>query len=124
MIRTVSIPRNVSRLGIVQSGAGGNAGNYLFDSDGLSNDPQLAPYLQGLTPAQLQTALSPDPTGELQYQQTLSSFNAYINSGLNCDGTNCGANIPQNPLGLPSIPTWVWWAGVGLTAAVLLAPRR
>jgi hypothetical protein len=60
--------------------------------------------------------LTPDPTGELTLAQSIASHNAYIGAGLNCDGTNCGANLPQ-PF---SIPMWAWIAGGGLLATILL----
>jgi hypothetical protein len=106
-------------MGLVTAGSGGSAYNYSFDADGLSNDPQLAYNLQSLTPQQLQTALNPDPTGELTYQQTLAVNNQYISSGLNCDGTDCGTTIP-NPSLFPSIPTWLWLVGGGVIAFSLL----
>jgi hypothetical protein len=117
--------RTRARIGIVQSGQGGNASDYSFDpSTGLSNDPQLAYYLQDLTPQQLQVALTPDPTGDMQYQTTLASHNAYVTSGLDCDGTTCGANIPANTFSLPSVPTWVWIAGAAVAGVALLGGRR
>lgn len=120
MIRTVQH----GRIGLVQLGQGGSALNYTFDADGLSNDPRLPTYLQSLTPGQLQTALNPDPTGELTYQQTLAANDQYIASGLNCDGTDCGTTIPSGGLNLnnlfPSVPTWAWLVGGGLLAFTIL----
>lgn len=108
------------RIGLVALGQGGSALDYTFDADGLSNDARLPVYLQSLTPGQLQTALNPDPTGNLAYQQTLAANDQYISSGLNCDGTDCGTTIP-NPLSLfPSIPTWAWIVGGGVLAFSLL----
>lgn len=102
------------RMGLVTLGQGGSASMYTFDADGLSNDPRLPFYMQSLTPAQLQTALNPDPTGELTYQQTLAANDEYVASGLNCDGTDCGATLPA------SIPTWLWVLGGGVLAFTLL----
>lgn len=105
-----------ARLGVVL-GQGGSALDYNFDADGLSDDPRLPVYLQSLTPGQLQTALNPDPTGELTFQQFTASHDAYIAAGTNCDGTDCGANLPTS-----SIPTWAWIAG-GAALLLLLLKR-
>jgi hypothetical protein len=108
-----------ARMGLVAIGQGGSALDYNFDANGLSDDPRLPVYLQSLTPGQLQTALTPDPTGEATLQQSVDSLNAYISSGLNCDGTTCGANIPAG-FSLSSIPVWLWVAGAGLAAFTVL----
>lgn len=108
------------RIGLVSLGQGGSALDYTFDSDGLSNDPRLPTYLQSLTPGQLQTALNPDPTGQMTYQQTLAANDQYVASGLNCDGTDCGTTIPTGLNLFPSIPTWAWIAGGAVLAFSLL----
>jgi hypothetical protein len=102
------------RIGLVQMGQGGSALDYTFDADGLSNDSRLPTYMQSLTPAQLQVALNPDPSGDLTLQESISSHDAYIASGVNCDDTGCGNNLPT-----PSVPLWVWIAGGGLVAITL-----
>jgi len=108
------------RMGLVQIGQGGSAFDYNFDQDGLSSDPRLPLYMQSLTPGQLQTALNPDPTGQATYQQTLDTLNASITSGLTCDGTQCGATIPQSFFSFSAIPSWVWIAGAGVAAFAVL----
>lgn len=127
MIRTIPIPRSagtrigrLGRLGVVGMGAGGNAGSYRFDpATGLSNDPQLAYYLQDLTPAQLQTALdggSPNPDLISLLEQDLSGTGA---GWLPCGTAATPACGPATPNGLASIPVWAWVL-LG-TAVVLLA---
>jgi hypothetical protein len=111
----VSVARPVTALpvssvptGVAAIGSGVSASNYTFDSDGLANDPRLPVSLQNLTYGQLQTALSPDPTGENALQASLDSLNTSVQSGLDCDGTNCGAGISTGILS--TIPTWAWVA--------------
>lgn len=109
--------RASQRLGLVQMGQGGSALNYSFDSDGLSNDPQLPIYMQSLTPSQLQTALNGgDPLPGL-----IQTTNDLINGvGLPC-GTaesgdpNCTGGAPGGA-GLSSVPMWAWLVGGGLVA--------
>lgn len=92
------------------------AAKYNFSSSsGLSNDPNLPSYLQDLTPAQLQVALAPDPTGENAYQMMLQTNDNYITSGLNCDDTSCGAGIPN----VGVIPSWVWM-GLAILGGILI----
>lgn len=56
---TLDIANYRRGLGLVTIGSGGSASSFHFDpSTGLSDDPNLAFDLQGLTPAQLQTALT------------------------------------------------------------------
>lgn len=124
MIRSVTIPRSVPRigsLGIVQAGGGGSASSYQFDADGLSQDPRLAYYLQSLTPAQLQIALDGGDPGPI-LQQTNTDL--MTGEGLTC-GTpgnpTCGP-APGSSLfsgllnGMTSVPTWVWLGGAAIVA--------
>lgn len=125
MIRSIAIPRTVGRMGALPGsvgiGAGGSAGMYSFDATGLSDDPQLASYLQDLTPAQLQDALNgvaPSPTdmGTTDIATLASCATSY-------DPTICGPPA-SNPLSslLPSlnVPTWAWIAGAGVLGLVIL----
>lgn len=139
MIRTVRIPRGVSRvgsLGVVQAGAGGSAGTYQFDSTGLSSDPRLAFYLQSLTPSQLQAALNGQAPSGQDIGTTDFGHMASCSNPAEYDPTICGPGGPTatNPLDmsgwlpkLPSlsdIPTWGWIAGGGIIAALFLIPRK
>lgn len=136
MIRTVPIPRGVSRIGgvvlpgqtVVMSvpnmqvaspgtigmGAGGSYTSYSFDSTGLSNDPMLAPYMQDLTPAQLQSALNgddPTPTlSALLIDEATGTGAGYLPSGAAQTTTNAFSDVP----------TWAWIAGGGILAFALL----
>lgn len=112
-----------NRMGVVTMGAGGNASSYKFDpSTGLSNDPQLAYYLQDLTPAQLQTALDGlSPSTDLNtvlYQDITGTGAGSLPCGSpgGTDPTCSGGK----PTGLGTIPTWAWFAGAGLFALALL----
>ena len=119
MIRTVQVPRGVSRMGAapgsVGIGAGGNYGAYSFDPvTGLSNDPQLAPYLQDLTPAQVQSALDGGDT-----------VNHDLSSLLIDEATGTGAGyVPsgsaQTGSGSSDVPMWAWITGGGLLAFAIL----
>ena len=125
--------RTGRRLGIVNAGDGGNAGLYQFN-DGLSSDPALAPYLQDLTPAQLQAALdgkSPSITDMIGTSPlTLTTCQQ------NYDPAICGPGGPNstNPLamslGLSSnsifgaVPTWALFAGVAVLGVALFGGRR
>ena len=122
MIRTIPIPTRVNRMGLVQAGAGGSAASYSFDpATGLSNDPQLAYYLQDLTPAQLQTALDGgDPSNQLQVLLTQEST-ATGAGALPC-GTAGNPTCGAAPTGLASIPAWAWLAG-GAAVVALVATR-
>lgn len=119
MIRSVHIPRGVSRMGASPSsvafiGSGGSYTSYSFDpTTGLSNDPGLPSYLQDLTPAQLQSALSGGGT-----------VTSDLSSLLIDDQTGTGAGYIPSGAALTtaasSIPTWAWIAGGGLLAVVIL----
>lgn len=120
MIRTVRVPTRVSRMGLVSMGQGGSASSYTFDADGLSDDPQLAPYLQSLTPAQLQAALDgADPSADLAnlLTQDLTATGA---GALPCGqpGNPCG------PLSSSIIPTWAWYVGAGVGGLLVLGAVR
>jgi hypothetical protein len=118
--------RTLRRLGDATDllGSGGSALNYTFDpSTGLSNDPALPVYLQNLTPGQLQTALSPDPSGS----NTLASSQAMITALQTGAGLPCGT--PANPTCGPApsqspIPSWIWIGGVALLAGALVLGGR
>lgn len=116
-------------MGLVQQGAGGNAYSYSYDSDGLSNDPQLAYYLQGLTPAQLQTALNgQDPTADLIAVNTALITGQGLPCGTSASGDpNCTGGAPLSAFSLSgilgSVPTWALIAGGGTLAALLLTRR-
>src|SRR5271154_4893933 len=108
-------------LGVVTIGSGGSASSFQFDPvTGLSNDPNLAYDLQGLTPAQLQTALT-NPSGATSdllslLRQPLAGTGA---GTLPCGDPNgpdpnCTGNLPAS-----TVPTWVWIALAG-TAALLV----
>lgn len=103
----------VAAPGSVGEGAGGSYTTYSFDSTGLSSDPALAPYLQDLTPAQLQSALNGDnPTQELSsllIDDMTGTGAGYLPSGA-AQGTG-SAN---------AIPMWAWIAGGGLLAVAIL----
>lgn len=137
MIRTVTIPTRVNRIGLVQAGAGGSAGSYTFNPQtGLSNDPQLAYYLQDLTPPQLQNALNGNsPNADLIHllndEQTGTGAGSLPCGTTESGDPNCNGGQPVgggilNSLlpSLASIPTWVWVASAGTIAAVLLIPRK
>lgn len=137
MIRTVRIPRTVNRigsLGLVQAGDGGSAGTYQFGSTGLSADPRLAYYLQDLTPPQLQNALDgKSPNADLIQLLQVEQSGSDLPCGTPESGDPyCNGGLPQGGGGilnslLPSIgsvPTWVWVAGAGTVAALLLIPRK
>lgn len=121
--------RTVNRLGLVTAGAGGNAGDYSFDSDGLSNDPRLAYYLQSLTPSQLQAALDGQaPTAA----DILGPSYSLTTCEQNYDPTICGPGGPTttNPLAmslgfnlpsLSSLPTWAKVAGAAGAVVLVLA---
>lgn len=99
-------------------GAGGSASSFQFDATGLSSDPRLAPYLQSLTPAQLQTALDGrDPSGDLS--QLIEQEQTGTGAGwLPCGGANdptCSGGAAAS-----SVPLWVWLAGGGALAFALL----
>jgi hypothetical protein len=95
-------------------GAGGSYSSYSFNpSTGLSNDPALAPYLQDLTPAQLQTALDGGDT----VTQDLSSQLIDDITGTGSFLTSSTAAATSSTAG---IPLWVWIAGGGLVALVAL----
>jgi hypothetical protein len=106
-----------TRLGIVTAGAGGSAGNYSFDADGLSNDPRLSYSLQSLTPAQLQNALDGgDPAADL-----IDLLHADI-AGTGAGSLPCGT--ADNPTcgpapGFSSVAPWVWLAVGGLVLLTL-----
>lgn len=111
---------------IVTIGSGGNASAFHFNpTTGLSNDPNLAYDLQGLTPAQLQTAL----TNPSNVTSDLSSliYQSLTGTGagtLPCGDPNgpdpyCNGGLPNSPNPLSQIPTWVWIALAG-TAALLV----
>lgn len=111
--------RSFTRLGLVTAGSGGNAGDYAFDADGLSNDPRLAQSLESLTPAQLQSALDgKDPSADLLdlLHQDITGTGA---GSLPCgaQGSTCG------PAAAP-IPTWVWIAGAAAGALLLMGVTR
>ncbi len=135
MIRNVRVPRGVARMGsqpialpmpLVQHGSGGSAGVYTF-TNGLSDDPRLAPYLQYLTPSQLQDALndkapSGDDMGLNDYGHMASCSNPD-----EYDPAICGQSFdPFAGLGAAAlfqkVPTWGWIAG-GTVAAILLLRR-
>lgn len=115
MIRSVHIPRGVSRMGAspgsVGMNAGGSATSYSYDATGLSNDPQLAPYLQNLTPAQVQSALDGG-----------DSVTGDLTSLLTQDQTGTGAGSLPDAGGVTgsSIPMWAWLAGGGILAFAVL----
>ncbi len=134
MIRTVKIPRGVSRMGAapgsVGMGTGGDASSFSYSPSGLSNDPQLAPYLQDLTRPQLQQALdglAPSAVDMGIYDNTILTT-----CEQNYDPTICGPGGANstNPiamsLGLSSnnlvgaVPTWAWLAGAGVLGFLLV----
>lgn len=111
-----------NRMGLVTMGAGGNAGSYSFDpSTGLSNDPQLAYYLQNLTPAQLQTALNGESPGSdlssLLYQDLTATGAGSLPCG-GADNPTCGP-----PASTPLSTILLWGAGI-LGVVLLLGGRR
>jgi hypothetical protein len=116
-------------LGLVQAGDGGSAGAYQFDSDGLSVDSRLAYYLQSLTPQQLQNSLDgKSPTADLIAINNDLTGGAGLPCGTAESGDpNCTGGAPLSAFGLGgifgSVPTWVWLAGGGTLAALLLIPR-
>ena len=125
MIRTVNRPQ---RMGLVQAGDGGTASAYQF-TNGLSNDPQLSYYLQDLTPAQLQVALNGgDPTADLtsllNQSQTGTGAGVLPCGDPNGPDPNCTGGAPLSAFGLggilPSVPAWVWIAGAGGLALLLV----
>lgn len=118
MIRTIKIPRGVSRMGSapgsVGMGAGGSYTAYSFDATGLSNDPALASYMQDLTPAQLQSALNnADPTpglSALLIDEATGTGAGYLPSGA--------AQTTTSAFG--SVPTWALVAGAGVLGLLLV----
>jgi hypothetical protein len=116
------LPASHATLGVVNAGDGGNAGNFVF-TDGLSNDPQLAPYLQDLTPAQLQVALN---GGSPSIQDMIGTPLVLASCTTDYEPVICGPPT-ANPLsslipslGLPNIPGWVWLTGGGLLLLTVL----
>jgi hypothetical protein len=101
--------------GSVGIGAGGTYTSYSYDPiSGLSNDPQLAPYLQSLTPAQVQSALDGG-----------SSVTSDLRSLLIDEATGTGAawQGPQPPAtlaSLSSVPMWAWILGGGVVALLVI----
>lgn len=107
----------------MQAGDGGYASAYSFDpATGLSNDPQLAYYLQNLTPSQLQTALNGgDPTADIT-NLLVQEATATGAGALPCGG-------PNNPSCAPvatgtGIPSWVLWTGAGVGALLVIGGLR
>jgi hypothetical protein len=106
---------------VVQAGDGGTAGSYSFDPvTGLSNDPNLAYYMQDLTPAQLQTALNGDSPTEvvstLLYQDASGTGAGSLPSGAAFGGAVTGTGIGQYAMLV---------AVIGLAAFLLLeAPQQ
>lgn len=132
MIHSVIVPTGVSRLGalgLVTQCAGGNAGLFDFDADGLAADPRLAWYLQSLTRAQLQTALDcGDPTPELiallDEERTGTGRGSLPCGSPDGADPNCTGDTGRTPGGiLASLPTWAWVAGGGILATLLLRPK-
>jgi hypothetical protein len=119
MIRSVHIPRGVSRMGaspatVAYIGSGGSYTSYSFDpTTGLSNDPSLPSYLQDLTPAQLQSALNGGDT-----------VTSDLSSLLIDDTTGTGAGYLPSGAALTtaasSVPMWAWIAGGGILAFAVL----
>jgi hypothetical protein len=113
-------------LGVVTIGSGGSASSFSFDpATGLSNDPNLAYDLQGLTPAQLQTALT-NPSGvttdlqSLLYQSATGTGAGTLPCGsAGSSDPNCTGGLPT---GLSSVPVLVWVLG-GLAVALLVLKR-
>lgn len=109
-----------TRLGVATIGSGGSAGDYIFDSDGLSKDPRLAYYLQSLTPAQLQLALDGGDPGPMLQQLLTDAANATGPGALPCgtpDNPTCG---PAGGFSLSSVPLWAWLAGGSVGALLIL----
>lgn len=111
----------VRGMGVVLMGAGGNAADYTFDpASGLSNDPKLAYYLQDLTPAQLQTALTnpsgvtADLTSLLNQAMTGTGAGALPCGSANSNDPNCTGGVKS------SMPSWLPLAlgGVGVLLIV------
>jgi hypothetical protein len=123
---SMGISKKLSRMGDAT-----DATSYTF-TDGLSSDARLPAWLQDLTPAQLQNALN---GGAPSIQDMLGPGSTVLASCSNpaqYDPTICGPGgaSATSPLlmnnllpSLGSVPTWVWYAGIGTIAALFLIPK-
>lgn len=109
-------------LGVVTIGSGGSASSFQFDpTTGLSNDPNLAYDLQGLTPTQLQTALT-NPSGvtsdllSLLHESLTGTGAGTLPCGdPNGPDPNCNGGLPVST----AVPTWAWVAGIAAIALLV-----
>ena len=107
--------------------AGLQAGQYTF-TDGLSDDPNLPPYLQNLTATQLQAAFAgqvpgvTDMTGCVQYSD--GSLQCPVTSIASCSSPDADPSVcGTSGTGGLSLTTMLLLASLGVIAALALEGR-